>query len=1030
MTEPEQNLNNSTKVWIFNSCTPGDPEIQAYISTADLSVKDLIEMSNNQNTTAPRITIDSLKGQNYGFRLSTDNVSLTKGSRYHVQTYTGDNYLYIHSYLPEGNSTASGWTGIKNCEPKEGYVVKVSSCRYKKDILDQDGCQQKIKEVYIGPENQMIEKLGSSGQTLEDLANDLDPNIDSGSNQGSYVSFRIENGREGECFIVHGLLKVYSSNGESWALVKKRIDKLTNWENRDIVKIGRVIQDNISENSECKTNQCDTFTSVSEYCFKPTPTPDIRKQSWWVYSHVYHWNCSSIYNKPVRDDQWDGWIYMGTTPYQKIDYEEYQENIKKRNDLETSLPNNYHNNETWKDLNDSIKEVEPNFTHDWNNGPPAPYAGLGNPGSFNFFEEEEVFARYKAKIAQNLEGDCGAYKMSQYKPNHGGVYIGDSFVMTVPVYVAHSDDNPDENFGDHDVGDSYDSLIKHENWVNDTKIHGCAPCEHDGKRYIDPNANYLDIGSGSTLTISSESDSTNYISVDGYQLSVKIKSTKDDSVTVTVTDENNHASSITLNGVGATGQVTSNSPPFTINISKIAEGSSKLLFNLSSSQQSFGCYSFSETTDNLPSGGSILYSSDVVQLPNICYEECNPSYGCTDPTACNYDASATRDDGSCTYDICYGCTDPEANNTNPNADKPCEDCPADKEDCCDDDDDWCLYDAPETPTPTAGAPETPTLTLTPTPTQTHKYLIVSKCLCDFMQLTNKVDLSPFAVYTFDVNDPPYDSYGNIIVDGDTLGQFASLPALAGTPHEGCINVKISDYNSTNLSVSGEWNSRPSYSVGDVQRGFHCPEDLYQPCSLDCKWFKIQVTECDCDGFTSGSSRIDYKSLTIIPSGQTFHDNGKCYASLMQTVQDRCNYYNVSLPEVPTSDPGEVTGCKDCLEYNDVCYPTPTPGKWTVFNAKLCLEEDYVYNGRTYNGCDPEKWGDGRSCFPYHPDRRGKYKSSFGEIVEDGFKCTPDGSVYIEVIEQVSGNYFDWEQDPLEIHNVTQYNDTDGCGCSC
>jgi len=39
----------------------------------------------------------------------------------------------------------------------------------------------------------------------------------------------------------------------------------------------------------------------------------------------------------------------------------------------------------------------------------------------------------------------------------------------------------------------------------------------------------------------------------------------------------------------------------------------------------------------------------------------NCIYGCTDPSATNYDASATTDDGSCTYSI-SGCTDPTATN--------------------------------------------------------------------------------------------------------------------------------------------------------------------------------------------------------------------------------------------------------------------------------------------------------------------------------------------------------------------------------
>ena len=41
-------------------------------------------------------------------------------------------------------------------------------------------------------------------------------------------------------------------------------------------------------------------------------------------------------------------------------------------------------------------------------------------------------------------------------------------------------------------------------------------------------------------------------------------------------------------------------------------------------------------------------------LPNVP-EPCTVACGCTDATACNYDASAQNDDGTCDFS-CYGCT--------------------------------------------------------------------------------------------------------------------------------------------------------------------------------------------------------------------------------------------------------------------------------------------------------------------------------------------------------------------------------------
>jgi len=65
--------------------------------------------------------------------------------------------------------------------------------------------------------------------------------------------------------------------------------------------------------------------------------------------------------------------------------------------------------------------------------------------------------------------------------------------------------------------------------------------------------------------------------------------------------------------------------------------------------------------DTAQSGDGSTQGSDILQ---IGVADCG--LGCTDATACNYDADATLDDGSCEFD-CTGCTDPTACNYDPTA---------------------------------------------------------------------------------------------------------------------------------------------------------------------------------------------------------------------------------------------------------------------------------------------------------------------------------------------------------------------------
>ena len=60
--------------------------------------------------------------------------------------------------------------------------------------------------------------------------------------------------------------------------------------------------------------------------------------------------------------------------------------------------------------------------------------------------------------------------------------------------------------------------------------------------------------------------------------------------------------------------------------------------------------------DSAQNGDGSTTGSDLVQ-----FGDADCGLGCTDSAACNYDESATLDDGTCNYD-CNGCTDPEACN--------------------------------------------------------------------------------------------------------------------------------------------------------------------------------------------------------------------------------------------------------------------------------------------------------------------------------------------------------------------------------
>ncbi len=75
-----------------------------------------------------------------------------------------------------------------------------------------------------------------------------------------------------------------------------------------------------------------------------------------------------------------------------------------------------------------------------------------------------------------------------------------------------------------------------------------------------------------------------------------------------------------------------------------------------------GNYTITSQGNTLVTGGEFLST----ETTNFCVTVGNTT-GCTDSTACNYDPTATIDDGSCESTSCAGCTDSIACNYNPAA---------------------------------------------------------------------------------------------------------------------------------------------------------------------------------------------------------------------------------------------------------------------------------------------------------------------------------------------------------------------------
>ena len=221
---------------------------------------------------------------------------------------------------------------------------------------------------------------------------------------------------------------------------------------------------------------------------------------------------------------------------------------------------------------------------------------------------------------------------------------------------------------------------------------------------------------------------------------------------------------------------------------------------------------------------------------NGCAPACEVSCGCTDDAACNFDANALNDDGSCDFS-CYGCTDATACNYNADATI---------------DDNSCI----------AGGPQTFTMNLTPDNYGSETtWSLVDASGATVMSggpYTNN-NSTPITVseqlcygcYTLTVNDSYGDgmccTYGNgsysfsvageVVASGATfttsdVSNFCAEP----TNVDGCTDISACNYNPSATTDDGSCLTEDACGICGG------PGDIYE-----CGCADIPAGDCDCNG---------------------------------------------------------------------------------------------------------------------------------------------------------------------------------------
>ena len=131
----------------------------------------------------------------------------------------------------------------------------------------------------------------------------------------------------------------------------------------------------------------------------------------------------------------------------------------------------------------------------------------------------------------------------------------------------------------------------------------------------------------------------------------------------------NYPGETTWNVVSALGDIVATGGPFansgTEYIEQICLDEGCYTFTIFDAYGDGNCCTYGEGAYSISLQGVVLASGGNYELSESTDLCIGSGLGCTDSLACNYDAEATTDNGSCDFESCSGCTDPNACNYDP-----------------------------------------------------------------------------------------------------------------------------------------------------------------------------------------------------------------------------------------------------------------------------------------------------------------------------------------------------------------------------